>query len=143
MPFRFACGVTPYQDERTAATELANTILNIKERNKSIPRVLLTSKDIEKEPGPTRKLPVSEYMTSRVDDQINWYRTRAIEHNQDKSKFQRWTWAFSGTGTILGLLGSYGVPGVAVWIAAITTISGAILSYVAASRFEFLVQSYL
>ena len=140
--YRFASGVEPYQDDRTAAKELANKILNIKERNKSIPRVLVTTEEIEKKPGPERKLPISEYMTTRVDDQINWYRKRANEHNQEKSKYQLWTWVLSGTGTVLGLLGGYGLSFVAAWIAAITTISGAVLAYVAASRFEFLVQTY-
>ena len=140
--FRYACAIAPYQDETKADRELADKILNIHERNKTILRIPATTEDLDKKPGPQRPLPIEEYISIRVTEQINWYRQKAQAHRAEEQKFQKLTWGLGGLATVLGILGSFGLPGVTIWIATVTTISGSILSYVATSRFEFLVQTY-
>lgn len=140
--FRYACAVAPYDDDTHADRELAHTILNIQERNKTILRIPATNNDLDKKAGPQRPLPMEAYMTKRVNEQIDWYRQRAHMHTLEQEKFQKLAWGLGGLATGLGLLGSFGLPGVTIWVATVTTISGSILSYVATSRFEFLVQTY-
>ena len=140
--FRYACAVAPYQNDDTADRELAHTILNIQERSKTISRVPATTEDLQKKPGPQRHLPIEIYMTTRVTDQIDWYRKRAQGHALEQQKFQMLTWILGGMAIALGLLGSFDWSGATIWVAAVTTISGAILSHVATSRYEFLIQTY-
>jgi hypothetical protein len=104
--------------------------------------------------GLTPRGPLShdEYIAQRVNDQIGWFRKRAQEHGRVARNLRRMEFALALAATLITALatvtGKSALFGgmtfdIAAITAVLTTVAGSILAHVEASRFDFLVMSYL
>ncbi|MFG1691307.1 DUF4231 domain-containing protein [Gemmatimonadota bacterium] len=97
-------------------------------------------------PVPTETMSVDEYVSTRLKSQIDpntgYYWSAARENAATTRKFRGWALLLGVVSTILGGFGAFGVTGIAIWVAVLTTVSGSIAAYFQAGRFEYLALSY-
>jgi len=150
--FKFAAGAAPYDnpDPAQSAQLLEQERTKIEKDGED----LLPKQVPATGQGSTPRGPLShdDYVAKRVNDQIAWFRTRAKEHGDVARNLRRVEFVLALAATLITALatvtGKSALFGgmtfdIAAITAVLTTVAGSILAHVEASRFDFLVMSYL
>lgn len=100
----------------------------------------------EKRKGlPSNWLDMEAYLTARVCEQLdNFYEPKAAENQRMVGRLRLAVQLLGGLGVVLGGLGAAleAAKWMAGWVAVMVTISGAIVAFLFAGRFQHLTQSY-
>lgn len=149
--FKYAAGARPYDDSAKADQTLDRGREDIEKDLDDLYDRTITPRGSGS--APRKKLTADEYRNLRVIDQVkNFYRPRARDYQAIASRLRAIEFALALTATIItALAGVVGklpiVAGIrfdlAALTAVLTTISGAILAHIEASRYQYLVTSYL
>lgn len=132
--YLLAAGAPPYDADISLATA--------KDINKSLEDVESVPPD-EIEGGeepPACPMTVETYISSRLEDQMNWYRRWAGDHKATLRLIGGFTF---GLGALAVVLGAVSSSLTAPWVAVITTIIATLAAYLYAGRFQYMVISYL
>jgi hypothetical protein len=149
--FKFAAGASPYSDAKNATNRLNEERAKIEDDGDDL--VPLVVKSGNRGSLPRNLLSQEEYIEQRVRGQIDrFYRPKALRYREVAKFFRRVEFALALTATLVTAVASvtgksiiiHGSPfDVAALTAVLTTVAGSILAHIEASRFEFLVASYL
>lgn len=150
--FKFAAGAAPYNDPAAATNEAAlnQQRVTIEADGADLNGQLVTA-------SPYGSVPISmlsfdEYRDKRVNGPIKWYRERADRYKAAASRLKRTEFGLALLATIITAVASvlgktapiYGAQlDFAAFTAVLTTLAGAILAHVEASRYDFLVMTYV
>lgn len=102
--------------------------------------------------APRKLIPPADYVTQRVEGQIVWYKKRASEYTALARKLRVIEFTLAAFATaitaVAGVMGKppplFGITfDVAALTAVLTTVAGTVLAHVEASRYDFLVITYL
>lgn len=87
---------------------------------------------------------MDEYLKERVDDQITWFRGKAVKYQKLLKRFRTVTFALGFVSAILGSIAAALSDTVwpAAWIAVIGSITGALTAYSFAGKYQYLMTSY-
>ena len=100
----------------------------------------------KREELPRCPMTVSEYITGRLDDQMNkYYRVKAASHARVVQRIRTATVVLGAAALVLSYLISREIGGVSVgiWVSVITAITSSLAAYLYARRLQYLVTSYL
>jgi hypothetical protein len=87
---------------------------------------------------------VDSYVHARLEPQIRWYRDRSTLLAARLGRARRWEMALGVGGVVLGAVASaFAVTQVSAWVAVVATVTAALSSHVAASRWEYQLVEYL
>jgi hypothetical protein len=92
------------------------------------------------EAPPASPMKVNDYITARLEEQLNWYERRAGDHRGTLRLLSSATLGFGALAVILGAVSSNMT---APWVAVITTIIATLTAYLYAWRYQYMVVSYL
>jgi SMODS and SLOG-associating 2TM effector domain 1/Protein of unknown function (DUF4231) len=100
---------------------------------------------------PRENIPAAEYITKRVEDQKAYYEKRAGESRATARTLRGIELILALVAAVItGIVGAYGKTNIAgvpfdfvALTGVLTTLSGAILAYIEASKLDFIVTSYL
>jgi hypothetical protein len=97
------------------------------------------------ETPPADRLSIEEYITRRIDDQVDgYYERKARELSRRLSTFRTGEFALTVMAAVLGIVAANRTEaGVGLWAAVVTTIIGALAAHVEAARYEYDAISYL
>ena len=73
-------------------------------------------------------LDCNDYITLRLDDQLNWHIKKIQEHNNRRKRFIIYILIIGGIGSLLASI-DFLVPGIAVWVALSAAVSSAITNW--------------
>lgn len=108
-----------------------------------VPCLSITRREELKE-LPDENMSIDSYIANRIEEQVYNYfnkKVKKLQRNVRLSKNATFTLGF--TGVILGSLGTAGFSEyTSVWIAFVTSASGAIAAFVATNRYSYLIISY-
>jgi hypothetical protein len=147
--FRFATGAAPYDgQDRAKAEELLN---DEREKIENDGEDLLQHQVEATGKGslPRSAITHDEYLSGRVDKQIAYFK-KADDYQRMASRLRTIELVLAATATLITAIASvtdrpviFGVPfDLAALTAVLTTLAGAVLAHVEASRFDFLVMTY-
>jgi hypothetical protein len=150
--FKFAAGAAPYDDpDRDKAATLLHA-----ERQKieSDGEDLLPKLIAATHPGSAPRQPITqaEYIDRRVNHQISWYRPKADHYRNTANMLRRVEFFLALAATLITAIASVTGKSAPLWgvqfdfaalTAVLTTIAGAVLAHIEASRFDFLAVTYL
>lgn len=91
-----------------------------------------------REQVPRCPMTVNEYVASRLEEQMNYYRDKAGRHTRVVERVRNLTLVLGAAAVALGVLG--GRAG--VWLAVITTVTTSLAAYLYANRLQYLAVSY-
>jgi cellulose biosynthesis protein BcsQ len=147
--YKFATGAAPY-DQPNAESLLNSERQKIEADGDDLIAMLVA------DPGagsvPRAMLTPQQYVGRRVDEQIKFYNKRAGAYRATATWLRRTEFGLALAATLITAIASitgksthiFGVPfDIAALTAVLTTIAGAVLAHVEASRFDFLVTTYL
>ena len=148
--FRFAAAAAPYDDADRAKAEL---LLDDEREKIEIDGEDLLARQVSttgKGSLPRGTLTREEYIASRVQSQIAFFNARAEKYRSRATYLRRTELALAVAATLItalaGVTAKPVIGGVhfdlASLTAVLTTIAGAVLAHVEASRFDFLVMTY-
>jgi conflict system pore-forming effector with SLATT domain/uncharacterized protein DUF4231 len=149
--FKYAAGARPYDDGAHADQVLDRGREDIEKDLDDLYDRTITPN----EPGsaPSKTLTADEYRDSRVIGQVEkFYRVRAKDYQTIAARLRVIEFVLALTATVItalaGVVGKLPVVAgirfdLAALTAVLTTISGAILAHIEASRYQYLVTSYL
>jgi hypothetical protein len=143
--YRAAAQAAPYDDPSTSGRKLGEEVQRIETDVKDL---------IGEQPSkassstPVQVIPPADYIKMRVDDQVRFYEERAGTYRAASTRLRRIELVLALTTALItavvGLLEKPPVGGFD-WIsltAVLTTLSGSIVAYIEASRYDFIVASY-
>jgi hypothetical protein len=147
--YRFAANTAPY-DQADAEVRLDAERKKIEDDGDDLVEQLVTN------PGqgsvPRQKLTPQQYVERRVNGQIDFYRKRAVSYRRVATWLRGTEFVLALAATLITAIASvtgkstyiFGIQfDVAALTAVLTTVAGAVLAHVEASRFDFLVTAYL
>jgi SMODS and SLOG-associating 2TM effector domain 1/Protein of unknown function (DUF4231) len=147
--YKFAAGAAPYDQANAEALLEAE-----RQKMEADGDDLLES--LASNPGqgsaPRAKLTPQDYVTKRVDGQIKYYTKNAGKYRATATWLRRAEFCLALAATLITAIASvtgkhtyvFGVGfDIAALTAVLTTVAGAVLAHVEASRFDFLVTTYL
>ena len=91
-------------------------------------------------PAPPGQLTVNQYISERVDDQVNWYEKRAKEHLGKADLCRKATAALGGISALLAL--ATAAAAVSAWAAVIATITASITAHLKNRQYLTLAATY-
>jgi len=94
---------------------------------------------------PTAPWTIDDYLKKRIDDQVNWYRTRAAEHTASMRQGRLIALILGGAAVLLSAITGATADGPSVWAAilgVVTTAGGSIGAYFQAGHFEAVALKY-
>jgi hypothetical protein len=150
--YKFAAEAAPYDGtDRVTAGELLN---NESEKIEDDGSDLLSLQATAAGAGSTPRAPVShdDYIARRINGQIAWFDKKAASYRDAATLLRRAEFGLALAATLITAIASvigktaplWGVQfDFAAFTAVLTTIAGAVLAHVEASRFDFLVTTYL
>ncbi|HEX8285623.1 MAG TPA: SLATT domain-containing protein [Pyrinomonadaceae bacterium] len=134
--FLMAAKAPPYDGEITPASlDRAKDILASTGGMEEVP----LAGEKRRERMPRAPMPVEAYVAARLDEQMNYYRSKAGRHRRVVRLVGYATVLLGALAVVLGYLG--GPSG--VWLAVITSVSASLAAYLYARRLQYLVVSYL
>jgi len=148
--YAFLARAAPYDETAGAGQILLDKASGIEESVEDLLRYQAGEESDES--GKPEQLTPEEYLAKRVHDQIDWYRPKAAGFERKARRLRSIELVLAITAAALAAAaGVYGdslsVLGwsfvFAAWVAVLTTIGGAITAHVGASRYDFLITSYL
>jgi hypothetical protein len=129
--YLFRAGVTPY-DVPDAAEHLLDRTKDLLAKVSDVQAATLSAEQ-QRERLPSSPLSVNDYITERIDDQINnFYVPRARQYEALLARTRGISLGLGAVATVLGVIGMTGWT--AGWVAVITTITTAIAAYLYAGR---------
>ncbi len=147
--FKFAAATSPYDDPDRAKAE---AVLDV-ERGKieDDGSDLLQHLTLSQGQGSSPRTALSEadYIAKRITGQIGWYQKKAIHYRKITTALRLTELVLAALATLVTAVASVGktVLGApfdfAAATAVLTTVAGAVLAHIEASRFDFLVVTYL
>jgi hypothetical protein len=128
------CASAPPFDGTDRASVLAD---RVNKAGQDLQGVELRPETVKAPPG---SLTVSDYITARLDDQVNYYTNTAIAHQQ-RADF----WRFCGliaasSGAILGTVSA--MYSLAPWVALLSTVVTSVTAFVKGQQYESLIALY-
>ena len=148
--YRFVASARPYDgpDRSGAEPLLVDERKKIEADGEDLVQHLVTTDG----PGSSPRTPVSnsEYLEKRVTGQIKWYKAKADAHADVAKRLRRIELFLAAAATLITAIASVtsrpviaGLPiDAAAFTAVLTTLAGAVLAHVEASRYDFLVMTY-
>ncbi|MFC1572629.1 DUF4231 domain-containing protein [Candidatus Eisenbacteria bacterium] len=148
--YTYLSRAAPYDDPTSAADTLKEKGREIENSvNDLLSYEALATAKSSDPPGP---LAPPDYLRKRVRNQIDWYRPKAALYARKAGRLRNVELVLSLAaaalsaaaavwGESLALLGGEFLIG--AWVAVLTTIGGAITAHIGASRYDYLVTSYL
>jgi hypothetical protein len=131
----------PYEKDDASSDELLAEARNISEMVGAPPPTEESDEQILAEKPLPPNMTVTDYITRRVDDQINYYEKSATKYMKYLKLGRNLSLVFGALAVVLGALGStYGWT--AGWIAVVSTIIAALSANQYANRYQFLMLSY-
>ena len=94
----------------------------------------------DNKPVPAANLTVDQYLTERVNDQINWYEKRASEHQARADLCRTWTAILGGIGALLAL--GTAAASISAWAAVVATVTAAITAHMKNQQYQMLTTTY-
>ena len=150
--YKFAAQAAPYDDadRDKAAALLEDERQKIEADGEDILGKLTAVTD----KGSVPRGPVThdEYIAKRVNGQISWFNKKADDYRKLATTLRRLEFALALAATLITAVASVTGKSAPLWgvafdfaalTAVLTTIAGAVLAHVEASRFDFLVTTYL
>lgn len=138
--YLLATGTPPY-DTATTTEELFEKTEKVRKTVENIAALPITPHERKKE-VPSAPMSVDDYISQRVDQQINEFFLPEAKANEKKVATSRaLSFSLGALAVVLGLL-SAKYASVAGWIAVIGTITAAIAARQYAGRYQFLIVSY-
>lgn len=92
------------------------------------------------DPGFNNLLP-EEYITYRLQNQIDWHNKKLIELQNNRTRFQIAIYFFGGLGTLLASLGSVN-PELPIWVAVTSSLSAALTNWTQIQQMDGTIQNY-
>jgi hypothetical protein len=147
--YKFAAGAAPY-DQANAESLLNAERQKIEDDGDDLIATLVSNPGTDS--VPRSPLTLKQYVERRVDGQIKFYNKRAGTYRTTATWLRRTEFGLALAATLItaiaGVTGKsthiFGVQfDIAALTAVLTTIAGAVLAHVEASRFDFLVTTYL
>jgi len=147
--YKFATGAAPY--DQASAEDLLNTERQkIESDGDDLIAMLVTNAGVGS--MPRAMLTPQKYVEQGVDGQIEFYRKRAGRYRITATWLRRTEFSLALAATLITTIASvtgksthfFGIQfDIAALTAVLTTVAGAVLAHVEASRFDFLVMTYL
>lgn len=148
--FKYAVGAAPYDQPASADALLEVERQKIEDDGEDLLVDYVTISGTGS--VPRTKLTQGEYIARRIDAQIRFYRDRATKYQRLVKVLRRTEFCLALAATLITALAS--VTGKATYLfgqsfdiaaltAVLTTVAGAVLAHVEASRFDYLVTAYL
>ena len=135
--FLFRAGATPY-DGPEPAVKLLDRLKELRNMVEELHSVTISPEERRKR-LPEGPLSVEEYITERVDEQVNgFYRDRVQQYDRLMKNWRNFNLALGAVATVLGVLGKW----TGAWVAVITTITTSVAAYLYANRYQYLIISY-
>lgn len=147
--YKFAAGATPY-DQPNAESLLNAERQKIEDDGDDLIAMLVTNPGTGSVPRAT--LTPQQYVSRRIDGQIEFYKKRAGTYRTTATRLRRTEFGLALAATLITTVASvtgkstyiFGIQfDIAALTAVLTTVAGAVLAHVEASRFDFLVTTYL
>jgi hypothetical protein len=147
--YKFAAGAAPY-DQANAENLLSVERQKIEDDGDDLIATLVTNPGSGSVPRGT--LTLEQYAERRVDGQIQFYKNRADTYRTTATWLRRTEFGLALAATLITAIASvtgksthiFSIPfDIAALTAVLTTIAGAVLAHVEASRFDFMVTTYL
>ncbi|MFN2235767.1 MAG: DUF4231 domain-containing protein [Anaerolineales bacterium] len=82
-----------------------------------------------------------DYITFRLDDQLNWHIKKIREHNHRRKRFIVYILIIGGIGSLLASI-DFIIPGIAVWVALSAAVSSAITNWRELLGLDMIVANY-
>jgi hypothetical protein len=143
--FKYCTRISPYDKEEDRDKKLAAAKSRITEHAGSVAVLPDPSKRTGKE-APKDAMSVEEYIKVRIEDQIDpasgFYWKEARKNQKRVKEFRMLAIAAGALSAVLGGLGAFGIVGVTIWVAVVTTFSSSFAAYFQAGRYEYLLMSY-
>jgi SMODS and SLOG-associating 2TM effector domain 1/SMODS and SLOG-associating 2TM effector domain 3 len=111
-----------------------------------VEKAIQEMKDIEpRQPGPESAadlspLTVETYIRDRAEEQVNWYKKRAKDHQVKADRCRNATSVLTGAGALLALA-SAATP-LSVWAPVVATITASITAYLKNQQYQILTATY-
>jgi hypothetical protein len=100
----------------------------------------LEARPQDNKPVPPAGLTVDQYLSERVNDQINWYETRASKHQRQADLCRTVTAILGGIGALLAL--GTAVASISAWAAVIATVTASITAHMKNQQYQLLTTTY-
>jgi hypothetical protein len=151
IAWTYAAGAAPYEDPATRGERLGEQRAAIETQVNDLLELKVTAAGgPDQQPKPPDVLQRSDYVKARAEQQKNWYEGRADDHKKTvgRLRFVEFVLAVIATAltVVVGTVDKTKIGDLTVDFIAltgvVTTVSGAILAYIEASRLDFLVTSY-
>jgi len=151
IAWTYAAGAAPYEDTASRGKKLADDRVAIEAQVDDLLAVKVTpaaQAEGQARPPDTMERPI--YVSERAKEQQEWYEARATRHKAAATRLRFVELILAIIATALTVVagttdkarvGSLSIDFVAL-TAVLTTVSGAILAFIEASRLDFLVTSY-
>jgi hypothetical protein len=142
--YRSAARAAPYDDPATSADRLR---IEVQQIEADVDDLIGRQESHGTSSLPTDFIAPQDYITKRLTGQIDFYERKAVENQAAARKLRRIEFVLALATTIVtavvGILpkGSFGGFDLVAPTAVLTTLSGAILAHVEASRYDFTIAS--
>lgn len=139
--YLYLFGVSPY--DKDADDVIFDRVNKIVSNFAQVP-FLSISEDEERRDLPEIDFSIDDYIKERIENQIYLYYTPKVALFQKRISMAKSATFFLGfIGVILGALGTAGFSGyTSVWVAFVTSASGAIAAFMASSKYRNLITSH-
>lgn len=141
--FLFATSASPYEDPATREPKLVAALGTIEANATGLGLVEQKAKGSGS--CPRNSLHAQDYITSRLDKQINYYRDAADKLMMPSRLLHRTEFVLAGTAAIITAVAASigkGMFDVAALTAVITTLAGTVLAHLQAARYDEHIVSY-
>ncbi len=140
--YLFAIKAQPYNQGDRNKTVIQR-IKNLSDKTKKAEQLVPEKMDTSKMPPPD--LSYVDYLKNRVENQREgYYLKKVVEYQKKSGRAKFFSTLLGGIGISLSGLAALGgqFSHLAIWVTLVTTISGAVAAFYAASRYQYLILSY-
>ena len=132
--FLYRASVSPF-DGPDRIAKLASRVQKVEDDFKDV-----LTRPRDSKPEESSPLTVDQYITERVDDQVEFYENRALVHQKKADGWGKVTGVLGAIGALLTVVTT--VAAVSAWAAVIATITAAITAYLKNQQYQMLAATY-
>jgi len=135
--FRFLGAAAPYDEAQDVTAFLSRVQQLLEPVSHFIPESLTDSE--LREGRPTCPATPASYLTERVEDQIRFFASKAVEHDRDARRTRWWTWVLGGLVVLFGASAPFLAQRTSLdlWIPVLTLLSATLATQLYMGRNEF------